>query len=266
MRTTLWWLGLIFGTLSVVMLIKHGFEVSFVSSLQVVLDYYEQAANALFSWAEPWIKAQLAYLRIVLGYELELYPHWKHVLVIVGLYCGSYARIPWLDNTSRFVYASTGVLAAVVTAIVAGTLPIADTNSAFLVAGVVLAGVMVFELVANRWHRRGREEFFWTTGSAIAPLRRFTIGIAILLVGTQAGQIPGLATVSNLGLAMLLIMLVVAGIYWLIYGAMNAGSKSDWWERFKGAGSTHMGLAMLGAVAGAMSFVALNAGLKLAGL
>jgi hypothetical protein len=57
-----WLLGFVFGTLSVVMLIKNGFEVGFVSSLQAVLEFYEQKMHVVFGWAEPFIQDVLTAL------------------------------------------------------------------------------------------------------------------------------------------------------------------------------------------------------------
>ncbi len=85
MKTTTF-LSAIFGTLSVVMLIKHGFAVSFVSSLQIVLNFYDQAMQVLFGWAEPWIKQELAALRDWIGWNLQLYPHWKYIFVLISIY------------------------------------------------------------------------------------------------------------------------------------------------------------------------------------
>jgi ubiquinol oxidase len=80
-------LGVAFATLSIVLLIKHGFDMpSFAAPLQFVLNYYDALINVLLGWTEPYLHAMLAFLRDLLGLDLRLESHWKHVTVLMILF------------------------------------------------------------------------------------------------------------------------------------------------------------------------------------
>ena len=68
-------LSVAFAMLSIVLLIKHGFDMpGFAAPLQFVLNYYEALINVLLGWTEPYLHAVLAFLRDLLGLDLRLTP------------------------------------------------------------------------------------------------------------------------------------------------------------------------------------------------
>src|SRR5262245_15945451 len=107
---------MILGMLSIVTLIRHGFNYGFGPALHLVLEYYEKIMGVLFGWAEPYITARLAALRDLMGWELVLYPHWKHIFLLMMIYFSARLRSAWSVGErliAPFMWAFGFVLASV---------------------------------------------------------------------------------------------------------------------------------------------------------
>lgn len=280
MRSTLWWLGLIFGTLSVVMLIKHGFDYGFVAPLQLVLDFYEQALHVLFGWAEPWIRAQVAAIAAWLGLNLTLYPHWKHIFVLMMVWFGADARVIWTANLrgSSIFYLSIGVFGALAASAVAGLVPVEAGGASPIARALIVAppivGFLVYETLRSAWSAIwGRyvaggwwAQFAHDLGVGLFVL---VVGAAALGLALVADQVPFLSEATNPALVILGAAVIVLAIYWLWWGTSFVKSRlprGTLVERIRLSGSASVGFAMLSAFAGCAAFLAFNAGLKLAGL
>lgn len=280
MKSTLSWLGLIFGTLSVVMLIKHGFDYGFVAPLQLILNYYEQGMQALFGWAEPWIREQVTTVAAWLGLNLTLYPHWKHVFVLMMVWFGADAKVIWAANLkgSAIFYLSVGVLIALASSAVAGLVPVeagaGSPISRALIVAPPIAGFLAYEILRSAWSAIwGR----YVGGSWWAQFRHdLGVGLFVLVVGAAAlgltlvaDQVPILSESSNSALVILGGAVIVLAIYWLWWGTAFVKSRlplGTFAERIRLSGSASVGFAMLSAFAGCAAFLATNAGLRLAGL
>jgi len=279
MKSTLWWLGLVFGTLSVLMLIKHGFDYGFVAPLQLVLDYYEQLIEALFGWAEPFVRDLLQRLEAWLGWDLELHAHWKYVFVLLWLYFGADARVDlqgreWgLLATSIFV----GGAAALVSSVAFGALPKARLNADALPVLFPVAGMVMYEVVRSAINahlpagalRSGTRSKFYR-GIVAFALPEAVLGLLVVLCAEPVlGMlVPGYG--GNLSLlAFGSFMAVLAG-YWVLRSAVRATfdrtSSEPWTSRFGRSGSQKIGFAMLQVSAASALFVVLDAGLSLAGI
>jgi hypothetical protein len=267
-----WWLSLVFGTLSIVMLAKEGFSVSFVSALQAVLDFYEQALQALFGWAEPWIRHCLVLTRRWLG-ELDLHSHWKHVVVLLGVYFGADARTSLgFGNYGSAAYRFLiGMMIAVAAGVAAGTFP-ASTAGSIGIAFAAMAGIALYDLLECTWQAiwfRQPTETWWIAfrPRLIDLVARTVFGVALVLL---ALQLPIVRRLPNPGVAALGIYALAIAVWWMWWGARHVASNrspDDSWTTalFRRAG-TRVGIAMLTAFAGAAVFIATNAGLKFAGM
>lgn len=95
MRSTLWWLGLIFGTLSVVMLIQQGWELGLSAPLQTALDWYSGSVQFVAGYLEPPIAELLGLLGTWLDLDLRLKAYWAHILLIFTLVVAPFFQGLW---------------------------------------------------------------------------------------------------------------------------------------------------------------------------
>lgn len=299
-----WLLGLVFGTLSVVMLMKHGFEVGFVSSLQAMLEFYEQKMQVVFGWAEPFIQRGLSALQQRIGWEPHLYPHWKHVFVLFWLYVGAYtqshAQGLKTAKATDLVYrieipliAFVGGLFGLLVGVACGTLDLAWPASNVLVVGIAAAGMALFELAKASIRATGRWfAFGYPWRGVFGPELRgssffgaLAIAAIFLSLYPVADDAPGLNAVPGFALGLLFGLVVGIALHdiWSakrsadveVYGEQqfrqilerpsdDSGDRRIWRQAF--FSRAQMGLLMLSAVGGSLVFLLTNAGLKFAGL
>lgn len=301
MKSTLWGLGLIFSTLSVVMLAKQGLDVGFASSLQVILTFYDDAVHKIFGWAEPGIRAWFETLRASFGWDLHLYPHWKHVIVLYWLYFGAYARMRFeglsraeVDDKPRHwtlvaLITLTGAIVAIVVGVVCGTLSLDDPQSNLPLLLIAVAGLILYELVKTFilvfgtsrrfiWERLESNVLYSVLPGACI------VAVAIVALAWLSAAVPEINAVPSI--AMLFVLMVGVALHDLWYAKgevensvfteqsfrdildqprLSAKEQREWWVR---EFPTHcrMGLLMLSSIASAAVFLLTNAGLKLAGL
>jgi hypothetical protein len=297
-----WALGLVFGTLSVVMLVKHGFEVGIGASLALVLAFYEQTMRVLLGWAETPIEALLAALRRQLGLALDLQPHWKHVVVLFWLYFGAYARtraqaVATADNGARVyaveigLIALAGVMISFAVGIGVGTLPLGDAGSSTLAVSLAAAGVIAFELVKATTlatgHKLGFGYPWWDVfrGFAMGSVlpSAVAVGAVFLLLGGVGTVDPPIEFPMLPALSAFVVLIALHDL-WSARAHADETLRSEaairevageppfrradrfafWQREFVQAG--RMGLLMLSTIAGAAVFLLTNAGLKLAGM
>src|SRR5262245_46933717 len=86
MRSVLWWVGVTVAALALAAVAVHGFGVRLVGVPAALVDTYDFMAQAVFDKSEPWIERHLAALRDWSGRDLQLYPHWKNIFLVMWLY------------------------------------------------------------------------------------------------------------------------------------------------------------------------------------
>lgn len=291
MRSTLWWLGLIFGTLSLVMLIRHGLDYGFVAPLQMALEFYEKATAALAAPIEPLIAAQLSALRNYIGFELHLAPHWKHVFVLTLMFQTAMARAAWLyGNIKGRVLGAPGgavllmVLAPIVSLIAGVALGTVSLNSSDLWQNAAVASVPLLALpyclllVGFLWalvSKKHREniglEGLDSPLLGLLAATAFAAFVLTALVLAVVGGILSIPFVAQLQSPTLVAsagaMLALGALFFAIGFFGNIDSRYEYlWEALTQDPAFVMGSQLVGALVGAGAFLALNAGLKLAGL
>jgi hypothetical protein len=269
-RETFGWLGVLFGAVSIVMLAVHGFQVGLVPALEPLVEFYEKATQAVFGWAEPWINSALAWAREWIGYDLTIHPHWKHVLVLLMLY---FSRNVAITRTTRglgsaIVRAIWAIFVAILTSVGVGVIALAhDFQSSALIALIPVAGVTLFDLGNDIWGAtffRSPDTGWWQHfffESRLVVMRAIA-AIAIVVAGLNW---PPLMNMANPGLVLLGVLVVLFSFYWIWLGTLwPARNRSgDQWRNTVGReGAMRLGLSMLGAFAGAIAFLAVNAGLQ----
>lgn len=284
-RSPFSWFGLILGALSVLALIQYGFDYGFGPTFKLLLTYYENLTHAVIGWwAEPIIKVWLADASNYFGINLELYPHWKHVFILMGVYffrdvSNSYQAG---DRANAFFYLICGLILSITAAVGAGTVPASENNvtSNFLIAIAPISSMLLFDLISTIWRAVWRDESYTQLTPPNSKKRwdyfrvpffhivgRYVVAFTILSFSLQ---IPEIYSLENAGLFMLGVLIVVLSFYWIVLGMMHASFNSDpdasWWDTFRQSGSTGLGLSMLGVFFSALLFLTLNAGLQLYGL
>lgn len=286
MKSTLWWLGLIFGTLSVVMLIEHGFEVSFVSSLQVVLDLYHALTAFFLRWAEPLLQPWVEALSHWTGWKLHLYEHWRDFLVLMMLYIGASASEDIWGRSAIDVWAGAlfrwllGAFIAVASSVAAGVVPLTAgaSETQLIAASVPIIGLVVFMYATTFWDALwfGAGRGFWTEYGSGMNLNFAGLAVAtsVLVVGSLTSPISNLGRflVSPVGLTGIFVALVsVVHFFFLAVvahvpsGAMSTRSRS-WSVALREDVLARMSLRVFTVSAAVALFLTTNAGLKLADL
>ena len=159
--------------------------------------------------------------------------------------------------------------------------PLDIESSNLLIVLFPLLGFVLYQLAWSAFVATlGKQETWWNRYRAAAKL--FT-GPSTLLVMAGALVLVPLANkltaahrLPNVGLSILFLLLVVLAIRWLWTGVQGAVGwhtppGGDWWQTFRGStwreswrvmSNTRIGLGMLKAIAGAIVFILLGAGLE----
>ena len=278
------YLGIVFGIMSLVLLVEQGFDVGFSSAFGTVVDQYESSMDVLFGPAEPFLTNLLEST----GFDLELHPHWKHVLVIMSFYFGAVARVLWRfykTQEERFYIAlltTWGLLLAFAASLGAGSIEVDDALSNVLMAVFPIAGFVLYQFGwAALLATLGHQERWWIRFRAAVNLYigRRVIGViaAALVLVTAAIELPIVKTPQSPGLVLLLGLVVALALFMLWTGAKgvleypkapewaNADFRSQvvWtWNSWRATGNTRIGLSMLATLSGALLFVVAGAGLS----
>lgn len=255
-------LGVITGTMSLVTLLWEGFSVGFGPVASLVLDYYQRLVALLLGWSEPYLRELSVNLGRYVGIEIDLYPHWKHVFVLLMLYVGACVKSTWTEYdggkaVSIFV-CIWGVVVALVASVAAGTASLEERSASVLIAAYPISAVVVFELGLTAIDAK----YFRNEG-----IRFAAIGAVLLLAGSIVNGTTLLNGIPNVGLVVLITFVVILGLYWTLYGATDPQGVGDTrWKKFTSAAPTRLGLILLSSITGALLFLLLNAGLGLLGL
>jgi hypothetical protein len=276
-------LGRLLGALSILGLIQHGFVFGFAPVLNLLLEYYDKLLGFFLGWAEPFIKACLAHLRDYIGWPLTLYPHWKHVFVLLGIYFFREVGVGRSCGAGYVIFNFLlGLVVALACGVVAGTIPLtrADPASNFVFAAVPILGAVVYGVIGFVWdatflrYRYAKDHntpiptwwahFSWGLSRIF---RRSLAGLVLIWVGLQ---IPIVQQISSPGLAMSVVLVIAFALYWLWDGVRDGGGIRREGEPFRAAYfrsfHTQLGIAMLGTVFWGVVFIATGAGLALVGL
>jgi hypothetical protein len=271
-------LGTLAGVMSIVKLGTHAYQVGLVPVLQLLVDYYEAFAHLLASDFEAPIRDAVR----ALGLDVPLYPHWKHVFVLTGLYASrdaaSTLALGWRGLGLLFLI--YGLVVSLIASTAAGMLPLSqsDYEANFLIAALPLAGILIYEIGSDAamatWRRaheaglvRAPTPSWWGYfgPKLLDSMLLASIGVIVLVAGL-AMLIPLRLSLSP-GLVMLGVLVVLFAIWLLVVGLRQGAIMRDENETLamvlRRQGSWRVGRAMVITLTGAFVFVLLNAGLRL---
>jgi hypothetical protein len=278
MGSILWWTGVVVGALALSALIVHGFGVAVGAPFGGVLDTYELISQAVFGKFEPALEHGLRIAQRHTGRELHLYPHWKHVFLLLWLYF--LADLRSAIEQSKFVIAIIlflwGTLVALIASVGAGTVPL-DGDApqfahtvlvAFPVAGVTLHQIAwcLLEAIGSRTPgESAATRFIMFLREEVLPIALG--GLIAVALCYEAPSIPLLAQSSDPGVALLIAALVVLAVFHLwrggVYAALDRHPSESWWRTVSRTGSARLATFMLATLAGSALIFATDAAMKL---
>ncbi|MBP6014172.1 MAG: hypothetical protein KBA31_18230 [Alphaproteobacteria bacterium] len=283
--------GVVFAALSLVLLVKHGFDMgTFAAPLDLALTYYEDVTRVLVGWIAPLAQRAAA----LAGFELSFQPHWKHFFLLTLLYCGAWTRASGGEKGSRVFDAVWGVVMALAAGLAAGLVPVAPgaegAADAILIAAFPIAAVLLFDIGDSIWLRFSvrvlmnvKTDVTWweevlsfsRSGINLALVGFGAVALGILVSHTafvRALPAPGLLLLVGLATAAAVAVIAKAAREARTGGRIAAendparDAKAAARAIFRRDPLRRFGVNILAALGGAAAFIAANAGLRLAGL
>lgn len=279
-------LGIFLAVLSIVALIAQILNGGIHGPLMALANYYSAFVTVIFAPIEPFAARVARMMGNLLGLHMKLYPHWKHILVLMWLYLGSQARrTSWTKGhqLSAIVIWSLAFSVALAIALLAGSLALdRQPFTVGLLIIIPVSGVLLFELLSTIWYGMfapfPRIAFESLIRFEFAPLAVFSIFFACVVVAFFLYNGGGNPWGPNAGLGAAGAVFVLMLSYKLIKGIREATrvtyrglpegrpafTTRGFWRM--AAEYSRGGKQMLEVVAGLVLFLATNAGLTSLGL
>lgn len=249
----------------------------FSTALKSLVETYDRLLGEIVVRAQLdhvafWIAGLL---RGVFDIDLPLQGYWKHVFTLIGLYffrqvaLNFKARIPGTAVFNLLTGIAVALAAAVWTGLIDVTSP--DVMDAFLIVAIPLYAAELHHLVGVAWdatvlrkyqaERRGQATPPSWWGHFRMGLNRgvsrtfWGLTIALVLV-----HVPAVCALDNPGLAALVLLVFLFGIYWLI-DAIPESRKFSQTQQVSFAGyiehdHAHLGAAIVGSFGWALIWAA----------
>jgi hypothetical protein len=237
-------LGRLWSIMSLVALLTIAFRTSLFIPLQLMLEWYLEAADFFLGRFDPLLKTVMEYLGGWLAVDIRLYPHWKHILVPMWLYFSVDAKAMWISERKLFSIFTVvwGGLVAWVASVASGTSPLDDPNMLPMIFPA--AGFVLYAFVIATWSAVSRTFEGYTRWQVfryyviVFPVGNAIIACAVIFLGFYARSfIP-------IGLNVVLMILFIVGMALrnILVSAVLAtfssttfyGTKPDTWiERFR---------------------------------
>lgn len=235
------------GALSVLALIKYAFGAVLVFPFSIfvgdILNIYDELIGVLLNWVEPYVQHLVKWILSYFGFELDLYPHWKHVTVLVGIYLSRSIWISFRNNAATGVFRLLeSLVLAPLAGILSGFVPLSDSSwvSNFLLGfypilalflyGVINGGYMsMFRKkveIGRRPNLDKRRKIF--LGHTRAAWRRTWIGSLLLAVGVT---VMLFLEAPRPGLIMAGVLVFIFALYHLQEGRAQAiRDEREYWQ------------------------------------
>lgn len=262
-------LGLLFGALSAIIVIKTAFAIGVAPALASVLEYYELVLNIALTVVEPVVRVVVHAVGEAFGIRVAIEPSWKHVFVILFAAFGAtashgpereerYNRVAIFAIAAAIAFLSAVVWGALMgnaadQAVTTGSGKISDNKltQASYILGTVLTptfGAAIFCILANAI--RGASAL----RQILHPISLIVLVVATILLNVQTLFLPSIdmkvaspEQVHQFALAL--------GVY-VAFAAVFAFAITSGVQTLKGVLGTYVGVA---------AFFLANAGLAIAG-
>jgi hypothetical protein len=122
-----WLLGLIVSTFSIATLVHYGIVTKDLSApIQALLDAYHDGIGIVFCPIESVLRPALHWLGGLVGWDVHLYPHWRHVFLLSMVVFLAVARVYGGAGHRRaaMLFVGFGLLGSLAGAVIAGATPL----------------------------------------------------------------------------------------------------------------------------------------------
>lgn len=273
MKSVLSPLSMIFGALSVVMLVQEIFDENLASALQILVEYYEAALTAVLGWLEVLLASALSAAAIWLGITLKLDPIWKHVFVLMMVPVVAVSRTNFDSSEEKGLQvAFFGSLVALSASTAFGVTIHADTISyirqnpgplAILIFVPIVPTISVLLLDYIMFGRPLRP--LKRVGRVAAILVSSAIALLIVAMAMEA-FVPRFDMDADRRRPMLAFLWAVAPALGYAAFLVALGGAKFLSSPTGSPGATETGKSILATFGGALAFLLTNAGLERAGL
>jgi hypothetical protein len=278
-------LGILAGMFSLTILIWKGFQFSVGPLMQAVLQSYEDEARQFFSLFEPFLLNRLETLHEQFGWEVHLYPHWKHAFVLLWLYFGAVARSYWPDaKGTSAAFVIWGALVAFVAAGLVGIIAPGDELFETCIVLVPTIAYLIFSFGTAAWTSVFLRDMLRNNYVSDDPLtdnieditrvRLFVDqtyyafvyfgvpGAIASLITYNSEFIPLLKDAESPGLAVLVFLTLSVAVMYaidpIIHPVEKLSSEESWIDNYRNSRGVLIGLSMLSVVGGSIFFAILG--------
>ena len=280
-------LGIFLGAISIFILLHLGLDIGLSAPIAALVEYYDRLVDLCFSWAVPIASHIVSRLNEIFAISLVLDPIWKHFVVLLFLYFSADVRANIEIKRFGLAYVSVvwGVIVGTLGGIAAGLTAPSAAGFNYLTLIISVVSVVVFELgrvclsVTFRMPSPSRSSLKLTRKEIFIDLIwRFPLsttligGISVLSIfyANENLDIPPTWSLNIVGVFFFIMLLALylfarTAIFFLVCqivtGKLGKNLLRSVQERHGKSSSSRVGLLMFSTVAGAVLFIALNAGL-----
>lgn len=148
-------IGVLWSAWSILSLARHAFSVGLGPTFLVMCLYYERAADIALEPVGTALQPVLRWAESTLSISLQLQPHWKHLLVLMGLYLFRSIAVVLArrDLAGALFRLLLAVPISVVASAIAGSIAESehDRFATFLVAAIPVLGLLTYNLCNVLW-------------------------------------------------------------------------------------------------------------------
>lgn len=272
-------LGIIAGALSVVMLIKQGVEFGMAAPLELMFNWYDAFIGYIASFFEPPLRLAFSWLNERLPVQLHLTSHWKHLMVLLITLFAALVRDASERGGERGArrLLMSGVVLSAGVFFADSSFPLPPNQSPLPLSEALRVSVPILLLagacvVISAWFYRWRERWI---GGNVKTTMLYCIALGIL-VAVIPVRIVTASILPSPAVVFLGAYIIGFGIFLVVEGAFLAFDpgrldqsrripfRIRWWLTTSYV--AQMGFVILTPFIAAFVFIALNAGLQLAGL
>lgn len=273
-------IGRFLGACSAIAVFRYAFNSGLGSAFQLLLEYYDRVVDLALGWAKPYIESGL----LSVGWNVSLYPQWKHILVLMCIYFLRNSLVSYRakDRGIGHFELVWGVTVALVASIAAGTIPLTseDRIAQFLIAAIPVGGIWAYEIgdvvwratfyrerAARIYHRPIPTWWAYFEGGLRGTTVRTLIGVVLLAAGLQ---VPAVQKLRVPGLVLLASLVFIQALNFLRMGLSDARRiqrpDESWQSAYWRTGVAKVGAAMFGVFFWVGVILISSAGLKFFGL
>jgi hypothetical protein len=244
-------LGIAAGVVSLTILAWKGFHFTFGPFLLAVLEELEKDYQIFFGIFEPYVRDAFTWLREHFGWNLQLYPHWKHAFTLVWLEQISLAKTVWREGQKREAIFSLffGVFVALAVGLTTGTVSLDSRAFIFWIgAGYCLfnAGAQAYDATFFRDSNKSWFDAFGNLGLFMLVVFAMCVYVAAIDTTTLI-QLP-----FSLGLAVAVALYLNLALSVVWRGAQELqGNGETRVQKFLNDARTQRGFDMLSVIGGA---------------